>query len=78
MILNCLTSFSGYILNLISIFVAFLLFACVFNFDIGLLLMYFMCFLFLFLLLLLLDLAGRPSPRFVFFFSLLAVVLGLL
>ena len=44
--------------------------------------MCFVCFLFLFIiiifLLLLLDLAGRLSPRFVFSFSLLVVVLGLL
>ena len=36
----------------------------------------FYVFLFLFLLLLLLDLASRPSPRFVFFFSLLAGCIG--
>ena len=48
MILNCLTLFSRYILNVISIFVAFLLFFFVSNFGIGLLLMYFMYFLFLF------------------------------
>ena len=35
--LSCLTLFSGYILNLINIFVAFLLFVCVSNFGIGLL-----------------------------------------